>query len=161
MPLRNIIRLNWQQVKSMGHKKLPSISVAPKSKILPDVKSEIKSVEARNFKWRILPNYLAYSNSAFGWDKLTSDKILNIIIPKLHNYESLTWEEAQKRPHFHFWKVSKLDKQLRRLAENKGYDCLYQIDIENSNGSRIFGIRNGEVFFCVWYDSNHNGKKMS
>lgn len=143
----------------MGHKRLPFIPVPKSSKTLPDVESEIKAIEHRNFKWRILPRYLEFSNSSFGWDKLTSDRILKTIIPRLHDFESLTWYEAQKRKHFHAWKVSELDKQLRRLAENKGYDRLYQIDIEKS--CRIYGIKNGDTFFCVWYDANHNGKKMS
>lgn len=143
----------------MGRKRLPPINAPKQLKSLPNLKSEVNAIEHRNFKWRILPDYLEFSNSSFGWNKLTSDRILNIIIPRLHDFESLTWSEAQKRKHFHSWKVSELDRKLKQLAENKGYDRLYQIDIEKA--CRIYGIKNGDTFFCVWYDPNHNGKKMS
>ena len=143
----------------MGRKRLPHINAPRSAKSLPSLKPQIDAIELRSFKWRILPKYLEFSNSDFGWEKLTSNEILNVIIPKLHKYEDLSWAEAQKRPHFHSWKTSDLDRQLRKLAENKGYDKLYQIDIEKA--CRIYGIKNGDVFFCVWYDPQHKGKKMS
>ncbi len=144
----------------MGHKKLPRICIPKgKRKQLPNIKQEVEAIETKNFRWRILPDYLEFSNSSFGWDKLTSDKILKVIIPRLHDFETLTWGEAQKRKHFHPWKVSDLDNPLKTLAKNKGYDRLYQIDIEKA--CRIYGIKNGDIFFCVWYDPTHKGKKMS
>ena len=130
-----------------------------KEKQLPSVAGELRTIESCKFKWRILEEYLDFNHGRFGWKRLRPNEILISIIPKLHSYEDLTWEEASKRKHFHPWKTSKLDAPLKSLAENRGYEDLYQIDIDES--SRIFGIKNAEVFYCIWYDSSHDGKKMS
>ena len=128
-------------------------------KQLPSPQDELRSIEKSKFKWRIVKEYLDFNHGSFGWKNLHSSEILQVVIPKLHFFEELTWEEASKRKHFHPWKTSKLDEPIRTLAQNRGYESLYQIDIDLE--TRIFGVKSADCFFCVWYDGGHKGKKMS
>ena len=78
------------------------------------------------------------------------------MFPKLKNYESMTWGSiAQNQHHNHSVEVSKLDKRARKRLEELGVEVDELFRFRLNGTQRVWGIRDREVFYILWWDPNH------
>ena len=95
---------------------------------------------------------------------ITDDILISDIRPKLHHFESMTWNEIEaattggsrnRRKAHHEMPVYGLDaKAQKRLTDNKlDTDTLFRFKLGNK--VRLWGIREQQIFNLLWYDPNH------
>jgi RPA family protein len=82
--------------------------------------------------------------------------LLGTIVPKLHDYESMTWAEVDGPTGCHFVELGDLvpDAQARlRELEKDEQDRLFSVRITGK--LRIWGIRDLAILRVLWCDQEH------
>ena len=84
-------------------------------------------------------------------------------LEKMINYSSMTWADIKKQTHdrgkskHHFISIESMSKEARTRLESlqnlNGEDAIFSFAFNNL--LRIIGIRNGQFFYVLWYDVNH------
>lgn len=90
----------------------------------------------------------------FKWPKGDASELE--IVQKLHEFDSMTWEEIQGKQH-HFLSVDSLSKAAKdRLEEIQLDDDIEQLFSFHLQGKpRIIAIRHANVANLLWYDPDH------
>ena len=94
-------------------------------------------------------------------DRAGSDRS-GIILPKLRDFEGLTWAEIKRQTHGHgkssnhHVPVNKmLNKVGKRLAELNLDETGQLFSLRLDSRKRIYGIKIGSVLRVIWYDPDH------
>jgi hypothetical protein len=101
-----------------------------------------------------------YDHDTFGWCNCTSLNLLKHIIKELQTYEGLIWSTVKTYSHCHSWDIDRVPKHFQDRLIQRGLhvDELFQISIGSL--CRIWGFRQMEIFYPIWYDPNHDGYKV-
>ena len=127
--------------------------------VIPFDPNEYKN---QNFDWCINTKFLKYhktDNPHFHIYKETVND-MKMIFNKLDSYSSWNWRDIERsynKTSCGYMPVDKLDvKDMveRHLqACSLDDDCLYKIEINNHH--RVWGIREGTIFYLIWDDDGH------
>jgi len=118
------------------------------------------SVKDKHPTWRMS---LIDFEGPWGWSNISDIKALKNIQERLKSFEDMTWGEIEKKlitkgtPQNHFMSTNKICKAAKdRLKEINldDRDTLYSLRF--SNVERLWGIREAEVLYIVWWDHNHS-----
>lgn len=90
----------------------------------------------------------------FGWDRLEK-KVLNNILQKLKNFESMTWGEIEGRRHHSISKDTLSRTAQKRLEEIHMDDVDEVFSLAMGGTERIFGVRERNIFKILWWDPDH------
>jgi len=105
------------------------------------------------FKWSV--STLDW-DGPFGWQAVTSQQILQEIVPKLHSYETMEWGVVEGPSGSHFIEVGKLSKAAQdRLAEIDMNDIDEIFSLRMQGAQRIFGVRDVATLRMLWWDPDH------
>jgi hypothetical protein len=92
----------------------------------------------------------------------TKDQFIEDILPKLQEFEGLTWGEIQQqcggRSHgtnSHEIPISSLCPEAKKYFEDKYPDYTEIFSLRFTGTHRLFGIRDYNVLKIIWYDTNH------
>ena len=131
-------------------RKQPQISKIPR-KI-----EDVSSIEESIFKWRVNKQYIDLDHPEWGWGKLKIEDFFEILTHRLHDYESMTWQDLSQRRSCHSMPVKNIvSKAQARLYEKcPDIDTLYQVDVDRL--CRIWGFRDRDFFYLIWHDPNHS-----
>jgi hypothetical protein len=101
----------------------------------------------------------------WGWGNLALDVWWQRILPKLRDFETMTWAEIQAAAggrgrgggnNSHNVPVAEICKEaqerLRELCQDD-IDDLFSLRLQGTH--RIYGIRDGRVLKILWFDANH------
>lgn len=112
--------------------------------------------ELSNFRWRVLDEFIDYEDEEWGWDKVDIREFFQKLLPRLHEYETMTWQELLQRQSCHYSPVDTLNPQAQNKLKQKypQYDIFHQIDMYQP--CRLLGIRDGVYFYLVWHIPHHN-----
>lgn len=131
----------------------------PRAEFAPTVEKEIRgtraadAVPAMQFKWST--DRLDWGGP-FSWNALTTERLLREIIPKLQDYESMTWGELEGTTGSHFVDVTDLVKTARkRLKEIGMHDTDQLFSLRLAGKIRIWGVRDIAVLQMLWWDPDH------
>ena len=99
----------------------------------------------------------------WGWRNAAALAWWGETLPKLQDFESMTWSEIMQAAggrargnNSHFVQVEKLTKQAKqRLAEISQDDVSELFSLRLSATTRIYGIRDRRALKLVWYDRHH------
>ena len=99
----------------------------------------------------------------WGWRNAAAPAWWGEILPKLQDFESMTWSEIMQAAggrargnNSHFVQVEKLTRQAKqRLAEISQDDVSELFSLRLSATTRIYGIRDRRALKLVWYDRHH------
>jgi hypothetical protein len=93
----------------------------------------------------------------WGHSRVDTKRLWTELFPKLKNYESMTWAEIERdKHHNHSVPVDQLISEARRRLEQLKLD-----DVESlfrfrfSGKERLWGRRDLEVFYLIWWDPEH------
>lgn len=99
----------------------------------------------------------------FSFDINRKDFNHKLILDKMMEYGTMTWNEVSKQTHdngkskHHSINYDALSKQAmnRIIAKQltQDSDLLYSFALQNK--LRVFGIRKNEIFHVLWYDPKH------
>ncbi len=129
--------------------------INPKSDKIPRKLNDPISYEEAHFSWRVHDNYIDYDEPKLGWRKVTITECLKVIIPALQSYEGLEWREVRLKVHCHSWGLDEIPTGFyNRLLERRiDVDGLFQISLGSTR--RVFGHKDGSLFYLIWYDPDH------
>ncbi len=91
----------------------------------------------------------------FGWHALDKGPFLDQVLPKLQQYESMTWGQILGR-NSHAVAVRSLCKEAqKRLQEQKLVDIEELVSLRLTGIQRVWGIRRQREFRLLWWDPYH------
>ena len=92
----------------------------------------------------------------WGWFNISSKDKLIEIVEKLKQFETMTWGEIDRNRQSHNITVDRIPTKVKqRLKECKldDLDTLYSLRL--SGRERLWGNRDNEAFYIIWWDPNH------
>lgn len=141
-------------------KQQPALSKSPSQAYDPargkQPRSPVDPTESRNRSpvWKI---GMFDVDGPWGREKLDFDTLINVIFPKLRDYESMPWGGIEKdRAYNHHVLTNRLIKKARdRLVKFKLDDVDELFRFRVSGKQRIWGIREFDAFKILWWDPDH------
>lgn len=134
----------------------------PKSKIHPETtkvprtapQNSPDSVLLRKPSWRF---GLLDLRGPWGWLNIQQKKLVEEILEKLKHFESMTWSEIERSNNNHSISLNSIAKEAQdRLRERQLDDLEYLYSIRLSGRERIWGRRDNEAFYIIWWDPEHS-----
>ena len=100
---------------------------------------------------------------AWGWRTVAAPVWWSEILPKLQDFESMTWAEIMQAAggrsrgsNSHFVRVEKLTRQAKDRLVALGQDDVSELfSLRLSATTRIYGIRDRRALKLLWYDAHH------
>lgn len=119
------------------------------------IAEDVDSYSRQKFKWRVIEKYIDYDDEDWGWSQVEIRKFFQEILPRLHNYETMTWNDIFSRSSCHCWEIGEIPQRAQRKLREKypDHDTFHQIDMEQP--CRLLGVRDRQILYLVWYDPNH------
>jgi len=139
----------------MGKKKTIRAGKIPKGKKEVRIPSEADKFGEQLFKWRVNYSYIDLDHEEWGWSKLRVRDFFDILVNRLHGYETMTWDDLLRRKSCHPMPISEIETKAKdRLSETcEGIDTLHQIDIDRR--CRLWGYKGGQFLYLIWHDPHH------
>lgn len=151
--------------KIVKHSKLGNVTKEVRQGVKPE------NNEIKNFVWHI--GWIDTQHKWWGWKRIEFGIWWNEILPKLRNFESMTWADIQKASggrgsdngngnNSHLVSVEKLSKIAGvRLQEMELDDISDLFSLRLEGIGRMYGIRDGYILKIIWYDHYHNDPKRA
>ena len=93
----------------------------------------------------------------WGWQKVTTVELIRTIIPKLHDYETMTWAQVDGPSGSHFVDFEQLCSEAqRRLSEIGKTEQAQLFSLRMTGPKRIWGIRDVKILRLLWWDPEHS-----
>lgn len=138
----------------------PKVKTPPAPRKSVRIASDPSSLDHETVVWRFS---IVDLDGSWGWRTAAARRWWANILPKLQNFESMTWAELfsaaggrRAGNNHHPVKVEKLTKQAKiRLHEIRQDDVSDIFSLRLSGTERIYGIRDGRALKLIWYDEHH------
>jgi hypothetical protein len=125
---------------------IPAATKLPRGRSLADVSD-------KKFNWRVSDIDF---EGPFGWDGADIRQLMSDIVPKLHNYETMTWSEVDGPSGSHSVEFGQLCKEARdRLAEIGKEHQEYLFSLRITGECRVWGVKDLAILRILWWDPNH------
>ena len=106
---------------------------------------------------------IADKEGSWGWRNVAARVWWDEILPKLQEFESMTWAEIMQASggrtrgnNSHPVRVENLTRQAKaRLAEIGQEDVSELFSLRLAATTRIYGVRDGRALKLLWYDPYH------
>jgi hypothetical protein len=137
----------------MSKRPRKGVQVAQISKI-PRGGQIADSIRTKPFCWRL--EEIDWEGS-WGWERATVLDLIRIIVPKLHNYESMTWADVEGPSGSHSIQFDQLCSEAQgRLDEiGKGeIETLFSVRITGER--RVWGVKDVAILRVLWWDPDHS-----
>ena len=122
----------------------------------PQIAENVDFLATLTFKWRMSETYIDYDHEEWGWEQVEIRQFFQYLLPRLQDYETMTWNEITQRKSCHPLEVRKIcPAAKRRLQEiHPDIDTLHQIDMRQP--CRLWGYRDRQILYIIWHDPNHS-----
>jgi hypothetical protein len=113
----------------------------------------VAAISLKNFCWRF--SDLDWGGP-FGWVNVFADELSRTIIPKMHDFESMTWAEMDGPSGSHSVSVDDLCAEAKaRLAELKMGHIEMLFSVRIAGVRRIWGVKDIAILRVLWWDPDH------
>lgn len=102
--------------------------------------------------WRI---ELLEKNGPYGWETIKGVLLWNTILPKLQNFETMTWGEILGSQNHEVQVSSLCSEAQKRLKMLKLDDIEHLVSLRLSGKMRIWGLKKHRVLRILWWDPKH------
>lgn len=110
------------------------------------------NVHSMNFQWRVDAIDL---EGDWGWRRATIEELFKKIIPKLHQFETITWGELEGGNH-HFVGWDQLCRAAQKRLEELGREDISELfSLRMDSSARIWGQRDVSRLNLLWWDPDH------
>ena len=145
---------------------MPTRAKQPKAKTCPESGKQPRALynpDSHNHETIVWRFSVVDQCGPWGWRTEAARSWWGEILPKLQNYESMTWAEIMqaaggksKGNNSHPVRVEKLTpKAKQRLKDIDQDDVSELFSLRLSSRTRVYGIRDGRVLKLLWYDKYH------
>jgi hypothetical protein len=137
----------------MGKKPRRAANVPQFSK-LPRGAELVEVIRKKQFCWRV--EELDWEGQ-WGWSQASRDEILRTIVPKLHNYESMTWAQVEGPSGSHSVEFDQLCPEAQaRLTEIGRGELENLFSVRITGEQRVWGIKDVAILRLIWWDPSHS-----
>jgi len=145
------LALRLIRIESLGKKRPTSAPVHPFGKV-PRTGPQL-NVPAERFRWRV--DSVDW-DGPWGWETALVVDLLDTVIPKLHDFESMTWAEVEGKTGSHFVAYDDLCKEAQDRLTHLRMDEQAQLFSARITGKkRVWGTRDVVTFRVLWWDPDH------
>ncbi len=139
----------------MAKRKRAKSSYQPSSTKAARIVENVDGLRSLNFRWRVDDRYIDYDQEEWGWGKVTIQEYFKELLNRLHDYETMTWDEVLRRDSCHDMEASELSPaaQRRLLQILPDIDTLHQLDMKQP--CRLWGYRDRQTLYLIWHDPKH------
>ncbi|MCP3388895.1 hypothetical protein NLM27_08925 [Bradyrhizobium sp. CCGB12] len=110
-------------------------------------------IAAKKFCWRF--DQIDW-DGPFGWSKILTSDLARAVIPKLHDYESMTWAEIDGPSGSHSVDLDQLCKEARdRLSSLKMTHVEVLFSVRMTGPTRVWGVKDVAILRVLWWDPDH------
>lgn len=135
----------------MAKKKPTSGPVHPFGKVPREANRP--NLQAVNFRWRV--DSVDW-DGPWSWANATVNDLLGIIIPRLHDFESMTWADVEGKTGSHFVAYEKLCTEAQKRLTELRWDEQAQLFSARITGKRrVWGTRDVAILRVLWWDPDH------
>ena len=143
-----------------GRKKQPSAPTPPSGRREVRLERDPSSNDRETIVWGFR---IVDKEGNWGWRTVAARVWWDEILPKLQDFESMTWTEVMQASggkargtNSHPVRVEKLTQQAKlRLAEIGQEDVSELFSLRLTATTRIYGIRDRRALRLLWYDPYH------
>ncbi len=148
------------------NKSRKQVSKTPKAQFdaLP-VKDVRQKMDASSYEWEspVWQVGAIDSDGEWGWQRIGRIRWESEILPKLRNFETMTWSEIERQSggktrgtNHHPIPVSDLIPEAQRRLQELQLDDIDELfSLRLTGKARIFGIRRGRAMKILWFDFDH------
>ena len=136
-------------------KKKPTRKIQPKEGKLARIASNNNrgSIIDTQPVWRL--SKLDFKGN-WGWGNIEDIGTIQKIQDKLKNFENMSWGEIEKNNKSHEISTEVVSKEAKdRLTEISLDDCSDLYSMRLTGSERLWGIRENEILYILWYDPKH------
>jgi hypothetical protein len=129
------------------------VFVPPVTKI-PRGAEIMESIRRKLFCWRL--GEIDW-DGPWGWEKVELSELIRVVIPKLHDYESMTWAEVEGPSGSHAVGLDQVCSQAQTRLEELGkgeLETLFSVRITGER--RVWGVKDVAILRVLWWDPNHS-----
>lgn len=139
----------------MSKRKRAKSDFQPRQRKAVRIAEDVDGLRSLNFKWRADERYIDYDHREWGWKKVKIKEFFQKLLPRLQDYETMTWDEVLRRDSCHDMEASKLSPaaQRRLLQILPDIDTLHQLDMKQP--CRLWGYRDRQILYLIWHDPKH------
>ena len=77
----------------MAKSKRVKSSYQPSSTKAVRIAEDAEGFRKLNFKWRVVERYIDFNHEDWGWEKVTIQEFFLKLLPRLYDYETMTWND--------------------------------------------------------------------
>ena len=135
-------------------RKRPLWREAPSEEKAVRLKEDPLKADSQTIAWHI---HSLDKDGEWGWhNKIDKKEMLEYILGKISNYETMTWSEIKRKNENHTIPVFKICKEAqKRLQTIRQDDADGLFSLRLSGKERIWGIRDRRVLRILWWDPKH------
>lgn len=135
-----------------NHKTVPLQAAGQQTKKTPGIASSYTSPHALSPVWKV---DILQREGPYGWETITSDVLWQEILPKLRNFETMTWASILGSNN-HEVRVQQLAPEAqKRLKVLKLDDVDQLVSLRLTGKQRVWGIKQHHVLRLLWWDPEH------
>lgn len=135
-----------------GHNKTPKQAFTPLTAKVPREGSR-PNVGSQKFSWDTRSVDI---DGRWGWRSVNADALLNEIIPKLQDFESMTWSEVDGPSGSHFVSIDACHPDAGARLKELGMEDVEELfSLRISGKKRIWGRREQARLKVLWWDPEH------
>jgi len=117
------------------------------------VEADPESLDGKPFCWRTSELDLG---GRWGWFAVHPCLLHRHILPKMHDYESMTWADVKSGTGSHEGvEVDALLVEARERLNSMGIEDDALFSLRLSGKQRVWGIRRGLYLYVLWWDPEH------
>ena len=136
-----------------GKPKKPGAAFNPDDRKVPRGGGLADRVPTLKFAWR---SDRIIFDGRWGWGDVTIRTAMSEIVPKLHDYETMTWSQVDGPSGSHFVERDKLCPDAQALLDDLGLRDVEELfSLRITGRRRLWGIRDHATFRVLWWDPEH------
>ena len=149
------VELNAKRGKGKEARKQPKTKINPSLSKTPHLGSNPTSSDTLPPAWQV---QIVDMDGPWGWRGVTQTDLIQEILPKLMEFETMTWVKLGENGSHPIPKDQIISAAQQRLVEinQDDIDAIYSLRLTGQR--RIWGIRVRNILKILWWDPNHEVK---
>jgi hypothetical protein len=113
-----------------------------------------ESIRSKPFCWRL--NEIDWEGP-WGWSNASVENLVRSVVPKLHDYESMSWADVEGPSGSHSILYDGLCPEAQERLKVIGHGELESLfSVRISSERRVWGIKDLAILRVLWWDPEHS-----
>lgn len=114
----------------------------------------MEQIQRRRFCWRVED---IDWHGGWGWSSVNLEDLFRVVIPKLHDYETMTWAEMDGPSGSHSVEREQLCAEAQARLTQIGKDHIESLfSVRVTGERRVWGVKDVAILRILWWDPEHS-----